>query len=79
MAIRALVNDPLWVKIKQHLDYELVRTLLNPTRTDITDDVRRGYLYCRGELDHLPQPEPEPESDDTKRTTMQMSDDPEDE
>lgn len=70
-------KSPLWEKVFQHLDAKLVSGLLDSRRNDITPELRRGYLWCRIELQDLPTTPLEQEPDDHRTTSLQFRDEPE--
>lgn len=74
--LETLRRSTVWEKIFQHLDAQLVSALLDTRRDDITQELRRGYLWCRVELQSLPAVPPEPQPDEDRNTSMQFEDEP---
>lgn len=58
--LRGSMASSVWVKVRKHLDYMLLRRFLN---SDCSNEFKRGWLSCRQAMDNLPiaQAEEEPE------------------
>lgn len=76
ITLQAVRSSPMWVKMRLLLEYRLLMALLDADRNDVTDDARKGYLWCVGEIDRLPEVPKEPIPDDMRPTSIQMEEDP---